>query len=130
MTPPVIKTPRGSINLDPDGKAKLEWDTNFQPRWQKRYSKAQVFVDSEVLRLSEKFTPLLTGILIKSGTLGTEIGSGLVQWIAPYARHQYYLARVPGSATGPLRGPMWFERMKQAYGKKIVAGAKKIAGGG
>jgi hypothetical protein len=78
-----IETPRGVVYHDENMKAVLEWNTNFQPKWQKRYSEAQKFVDSEVLRLCEPYTPLLTGMLIKSGTLGTDIGSGTVQWIAP-----------------------------------------------
>lgn len=134
MTGPIIQTPRGKVFTHTTAKgkvtAKLEWDTNFQPKWQKRYSKAQRFVDSEVLRLSEKYTPLLTSMLIKSGILGTEIGSGLVQWIVPYARPQYYSPREPGSQTGPLRGPHWFARMKFVSGRTIIAGAKRIAGGG
>lgn len=129
MAKPIIQTPRGKVYISPNGKASLEWNTNFQPRWQKRFSQAQKFVDSEILRHCEPFTPLLTGMLIKSGTLGTEIGSGLVQWIAPYARRQYYSPRLPGSQTGPLRGPYWFERMKEIFGRKILAGARKLAGG-
>lgn len=130
MTGPVIKTPRGQISLDPKGRAKLEFNTNFEPRFQRQYTRAQKFVDSEVLRTTEKFIPLLTGTLIKSGILGTEIGSGLVQWIAPYAKPQYYSPRSPGSQTGPLRGPLWFERSKAVNRGAWVSGAKKLAGGG
>jgi hypothetical protein len=130
MTPPKIKTPRGEIVTNKNGKASLTWNTNFQPKWQRKFTQSQIFVDSEVLRLSERFTPLLTGTLIKSGILGTKVGSGLVEWIAPYARWQYYSPRSPGSTTGALRGPFWFERMKQAFGRKIIAGAKRIAGKG
>lgn len=126
---PVIKTPRGQVFVTPQGTAKLEWNTNFQPRWQRQYTAAQKFVDSEVLRLSEPYVPLLTGMLIKSGILGTVIGSGLVQWIAPYARYQYYLKRKTASKTGPLRGPYWFERMKQVHKRDILTGARLIAGG-
>ena len=129
MTGPVIKTPRGSITTT-NMTATLKWNPNFKSKWQDRFTKSQKFVDSEILRLSEKYTPLLTGMLIKSGILGTEIGSGLVQWIAPYATFQYYSPRKPGSQTGPLRGPFWFERMKQVSGRKIVAGARKLAGEG
>jgi len=124
-----IETPRGVVYHDKDMKAVLAWNTNFKPKWQKRYTDAQKFVDSEVLRLCEPYTPLLTGMLIKSGTLGTEIGSGTVQWIAPYARYQYYLVRKTKSQTGPLRGSYWFERMKQVHKRKILAGARKLAGG-
>lgn len=126
---PEIETPRGRVFVTEGGTAKLEWNTNFRPKWQGRYTRAQKFVDSEVLRRSEPMIPLLTGFLIKSGILGTEIGSGLVQWIAPYARRQYYGKRKPGSQTGPLRGPQWFERMKQVHKRDILTQARKIAGG-
>lgn len=129
MTGPVIKTPRGAIFVGKNAKARLQWNTQFR-RWPRQYTRAQMFVDSEVLRLSEPYTPLLTGTLIKTSILGTHIGSGLVEWIAPYSRDQYYLPKRPGSRTGPLRGPKWFERMKTVSGKTIIAGAKKIAGGG
>jgi hypothetical protein len=129
MAPIIIETPRGRVFHNENMEAVLEWNTNFKPKWQKRYSNAQKFVDSEVLRLCEPYVPLLTGMLIKSGILGTEIGSGLVRWIAPYARYQYYLDRKTKSQTGPLRGSLWFHRMKAAHGRKIVKTAKKIAGG-
>ena len=130
MTSPVINTPRGQVIVTNKGKAQLVWSTTFRQKWQGNYSDAQKFVDSEVLRLSEPFTPLLTSMLIKSGTLGTDIGSGTVQWIAPYAKAQYYGHRQPGSQTGPLRGPQWFERMKEINKDKIIAGARRIAGTG
>ena len=129
MAYPVIKTPRGTIAVGPNMTATLEWNPNFQPKRQKDFSAAQKHVDSEIIRLCEPYTPLRTGMLIKSNILGTEIGSGLVQWIAPYARPQYYGTRKPGSETGPLRGPKWFERMKQVHGQTIISGGKRIAGG-
>lgn len=131
MTKPVIETPRGAIVIGSNGKAELKFNPNFAPKWTQRYSRAQLFVDSETLRLSEPFTPLLTGTLVKTGILGTDVGSGVVSWIAPYARRQYYRGRGPGrSQTGPLRGAFWFQRMKDVHGNKIVAGAKKLAGKG
>lgn len=124
-----IETPKGKVVIGPNGKAELKFNPRFGPKWTRRYSQAQKFVDSEVLRYSEPFIPLRTGTMIKTGILGTDIGSGKVQWIAPYSNDQYYSGRKPGtSKTGPLRGRYWFERMKQIHGKKIVAGAKKIAG--
>ena len=128
MTGPVIETPRGKIILDKNGKAELRFSTDFQPKWQGKTTAAQEFIDSEVLRLSEPFTPLLTGTLIKTGVLGTKPGSGVVRWIAPYAKKQYYMKRKPGTETGPLRGPHWFERMKEVHGKRIIDGAKRIMG--
>lgn len=125
-----IQTPRGFVTTNRNGKAELVWHTNFRQKWLKRFTAAQTFVDSEVLRLCQPYIPLRTGMLIMSGILGTEVGSGLVQWIAPYARRQYYSPRKPGSMTGPLRGPFWFERMKRVHRGAILAGAKRLAGGG
>jgi hypothetical protein len=124
-----IRTPRGRVYHDKNGKAVLEFNTNFGQKWMKKFSAAQKFVDSEVLRLCEPFIPLKTSMLIRSGTLGTFIGSGLVRWIAPYARHQYYMVRKNPSQTGPLRGPYWFYRMKEVHGRHIIAGAKRFIGG-
>lgn len=130
MTGPVIETPRGAVAINAYGKAELKFNPSFAPKWTRRYSAAQRFVDSEVLRYSEPFTPLLTGTLIKTGILGTDIGSGTVSWITPYAKRQYYRGRRPGTQqAGPLRGRYWFERMKAVRGQTIIKGAKKIAGG-
>lgn len=130
MTRPTIETPRGKIFIGTSGKARLVWNSTFEQKWQGNYSAAQKFVDSKVLRLCEPFIPLLTSMLIKSGILGTDVGSGTVQWIAPYARAQYYGTRKPGSQSGPLRGPKWFERMKEIHKDKILEGARRIAGRG
>lgn len=125
----VILTPNGIVINEKDTKAELKWNPKFAPKWTRRFSRAQMFVDSEVLRLSEPFIPLRTGTMIKSGILGTKVGSGTVKWIAPYSKRQYRRGRSPGtSSTGPLRGRYWFERMKEVHGKKIITGAKKIAG--
>ena len=51
-------------------------------------------------------TPRRTGVLIKSATLGTVIGSGEINQIAPYARRQYYEHKEKS---------YWFERMKNRH---------------
>lgn len=130
MTAPIIQTPRGTIVLNGNNKAELKFNSNFRNRWQRRYSAAQKFMDNAVLSDCEPYIPLLTGILIKSGILGTDIGSGLVQWITPYAKAQYYRVAKPGTQTGRLRGPQWFARAKAVKRTAWVRGAKKIAGGG
>jgi len=124
-----IETPRGAVFVGPNGKAELKFNPNFGTKQTQKYSRVQKFIDSEVLRQSEPFTPLLTSMLIKSGILGTDIGSGTVSWIAPYAKRQYYKGRRPGTQqAGPLRGRFWFERMKAVRGDSIISGAKKLAG--
>lgn len=122
----VVDTPRGQIYTHRTGNgtviSRLEWAGGMAPRIEQNLSKAQCFVDSEVLRLSNPLTPRLSGALIKSGTLGTVIGSGEVTYSAPYARRQYYEHKGQG-----LRGPKWFERMKSANKDKILEGAERIA---
>ncbi len=137
-----IETPKGTIIKTKNGKAKLTWNPNFSDKWQGRYTDAQKFVDSEVLRLSDPYIPMQSGMLKKSGILGTTIGTGEVVWNAPYARYLYYgkvmVGRAPKKVTSakltyhgaPMRGAFWFERMKKDKGKQILDKAALIAGGG
>lgn len=139
-----IQTPRGRIiEVQTKGgkqKVVLEWNPNFQSKWNGKFSRAQKYVDNEVLRLSDKYTPFKTGFLKKSGALGTEIGSGEVQYIAPYSRYQYYgkvmVGRPPKQVTNknlqytgaPQRGAKWFEVMKVNHKEDIFRGARRIVG--
>lgn len=129
MDGPEIKTPRGEIIVIKAGNARLVWSSSFQNKWPGQYSRAQQYVDSEVLRLSAPLIPLRTAMLIKSGQLGTLIGSGEVRWIAPYARTQYYDTST-SRPYDPQRGAFWFERMKAIHSTEIINGAKRKAGGG
>lgn len=123
-----ISTPRGRVitvkTKSGVAKAQLEWDPGFGNEKSQEFSRAQMFVDSECLRYCDPLTPRDTGMLIKSGTLGTVIGSGSLQYLAPYARRQYYEHRGNGQ-----RGSLWFERMKIAHKETIRKGAADIVGG-
>lgn len=125
----IVTTPRGQIirTTTKSGavKAELSWNQNFAPQKSQNFTRAQKFVDSEALRYCSAMVPFQTGMLDKSGKLGTVIGSGNVQYIAPYARTQYYDTATsrPYDAN---RGAKWFERMKVAYKKDILSGAKKL----
>lgn len=93
--------------------------------------KAQMYVDSEVIRCCDKYVPMYTSALKKSGTTSTVIGSGMVHYDTPYARKNYYENRgrgIQGTAKGGLRGKEWFERMKPDHLDGILKGVKKIAG--
>lgn len=124
----VIDTPRGQIVTinTPSGiaRAEIKWASGFAQKKSSDLSNAQEFVDSECLRYMNPLTPRLTGVLIKSGTLGTVIGSGEIEYVAPYARKQYYEHKGSGQ-----RGPKWFERMKASHKETIRKGAAKISGG-
>lgn len=108
-----IKNPRGATIQGKNGKAQLIWNAGCAPRVNEVLSRKQEIIDSKVLRLCAPMVPKRTGALERSGTLGTVIGSGEVQYIAPYARAQYYNTSQTRSYDA-RRGGMWFERMKVA----------------
>lgn len=132
----------------------LAWKQVFGKDCTQRFKDAQSFVDSECIRLMVPYTPMLNGILMKSPVLGTDIGSGHIYYLSPYARYQYYGKLMVSSITGsayasmgeskvltnvdlvhnktakhPLAGPFWFERMKAERGAQILRGAAKYSGG-
>lgn len=93
--------------------------------------KVQKYVDNAVERYCDKYIPYRSGALARSVKC-TVIGSGVVKYNAPYARQQYYHNAgrgTQGTASGGLRGRLWFERMKAVYKKAILEGAKRISGG-
>lgn len=114
-----IETPRGIIKTYTvkSGKlagrtiARLTWAPEFKPDKEKGFANAQEFVDSECIRHMNPETPRRTGVLVKSATLGTVIGSGEINQIAPYARRQYYEHRTK---------KLWFERMKNKHKDSIL----------
>lgn len=125
-----IETPRGCIVKNDKNKAELQWNKGFEKQKTSQFNKVQMFIDSEVLRLCDPYVPKDTGMLIKSGILGTVIGSGEVIYIAPYAQNQYYNNKGTGNHNkSGLRGPFWFERMKADHKNEIFEGAKKIVKG-
>ena len=120
-----IRSPRGAIIQGSNGRVQLIWNNGCAPKMNAVLSKKQEIIDSEVLRRCAPLVPKRTGALERSGTLGTVIGSGEVQYIAPYARAQYYNTSQTRSYD-PRRGGMWFERMKVSYKQDILAGAQKL----
>ncbi len=146
-----IETPQGYIVATKGKKGvgcRLVWNEGFRGKWQGKIDNAQKFVDSECIRRMDKYTPMLSGMLVKSATLGTKIGQGVIKQIAPYAKYQYYGKLMVSSKTGsswskgekkvltktdlkynksvhPLAGAFWFERMKTDHLNAILKGAQK-----
>lgn len=128
----LITTPRGTLYQDFDTsggvKCKLEWNPGFGREMTQNFSRAQMFIDNEVLKFCASRVPFDTGMLEMSGTLGTVVGSGEVAFLVPYAATQYY-----NTATFRpydfMRGGQWFERGKADERERILRGANRIAGG-
>jgi len=115
--------------------------------------RVQKFIDNECIKYMKEYTPMVSGMLADSVTLGTVIGSGKIVYASPAARYLYYgklmVSKETGSAyakhgeskvltgkdleynkgTNPKAGKLWFERMKADHKKDILAGARNIAGG-
>lgn len=113
----------------------ITFDPNFKQRAEKNFEQAQKYVDSEALRHSDPYVPMLTGTLKKSGVSGTVIGSGVIRYTAPYAEKQYYTNAGRGKQGTTkhnshnykcLRGKFWFERMKADHKDEILRGLKEF----
>ena len=121
-----IETPRGTILQTGEYSCELVWNAGFGAERTGMFDRKQMIVDSEVLRYCSPFIPLRTGMLEKSGTLGTVIGSGEVKYITPYARFQYYQTSETRSYDkSGRRGAKWFERMKPAHKADILRAAER-----
>lgn len=126
-----IDTPRGSIvqvrTKAGTVAARLKWSGDFGQRRTRQFMSAQVAVDSEVLRYNAAYVPFVTGMLEKSGRLGTLLGTGEVRYSAPYAKPQYYKT-MPWRSYDAQRGGKWFERMKLRHKTAILRAAQAKAG--
>lgn len=111
----------------------ITFDPNFTDNAEKKFERKQKYIDSEVLRVSDPYVPKLSGNLIKSGIEGTVIGSGVVEYTAPYAKDQYYNNAGRGidglnalNGAKGLRGAFFFDRMKADHKDEILEGVKKV----
>ena len=77
-------------NLDYNGVFEFKWSPDFVSVMDKRFKKAQEYIDNACIRLMVPYTPMRTGLLMESVKLGTVIGSGELVYLSPYARYLYY----------------------------------------
>ena len=129
-----IETPRGKLYPVKRGSGRvtctLRWNPGFRNERTRAFTDAQSYVDSEVLRLCGPYVPFQTGMLMRSGELGTVIGSGEVRYIATYSHRLYYGTHFHFDQTAhPRAGAMWFDRMKVDHADSILRGAAALAGG-
>jgi hypothetical protein len=127
--PHSITTPRGSIvhitTKEGEVKAVLKWNPGFGQAYTTKFGKTQLFIDKRIVDQIEPYTPMRTTMMIKSLYLGSVFGSGLIRYLAPYAKKQYYLGRTPGTASnGNLRGRQWFARWKAEKGDSFKASVR------
>ncbi|MPN49115.1 hypothetical protein SDC9_196728 [bioreactor metagenome] len=88
--------------------------------------KVQTFIDSEAVRLMEKYTPKRTGAMRDSVYSASQFGTGELNQNTPYSRKQYYDDTIPHRG---ITTHHWFEAMKSNGGvAKILNGAARLAG--
>lgn len=112
----------------------------------------QRYIDNAVIKQMEPYIPRADNggfLSTKAALLGTKIGSGLVHMNGPYAKFQHYGKVMIYEPTGstyaprgekkvvtetdlkyngaPMRGAMFFNRMKAAKGQDILRGAQAVA---
>lgn len=129
-----IETPRGKLVQihfkNGNVSCRLTWNPGFGSQRSAKFQDVQSFVDSEVLRYCGPYVPFQTGMLMRSGDLGTVIGSGEVSYIAPYAHRLYYGVNFHfDTSAHPSAGALWFERAMIDHKADILRGAAKLAGG-
>jgi hypothetical protein len=110
-------------------------EINFNPatvaaRIKGNSTRAQKWLDNEVLKDCTPYVPRITGALEHSGIDGTTIGEGLIQYNSPYAKRQYYGYFNHSTQSHPQACRMWFEVAKAAHKNTWLAGAKALGGGG
>ena len=129
-----IETPRGKlVQIKFKGgrvSCRLTWNRDFGPRRTSQFQSVQEYVDAAVLRYCRPYVPMQSGFLMRSGDLGTVIGSGEVSYIAPYAHRLYYgVSFTFDTSAHPSAGALWFERAMIDHKADILRGAAKLAGG-
>jgi len=73
----------------------------------------QPILDTQVLKDSNYYAPMDTGNLMSSGITGSKIGSGQLQWTAPYAKKMYYgVGYKFDLSANPNAQAKWFEKAK------------------
>lgn len=111
-----------------DLNAQFQW--NDRNRIPQNIERAQKYLDSQVLKDTDKYVPMRTGNLAKSGIIGTVIGSGELEYAAPYARKVYYGVNINFSKSRhPLACAKFFEASKAVNKNAWIAEVRRIAGG-
>ena len=89
--------------------------------------RAQYALDNQVLTDTNNFVPFDSGALIKSSSIASQPGKGVVKWQTPYARVQYYSRPNKSGANNPRATMRWFEAAKAAYLRNWIQVAKRAA---
>ena len=126
-----ITTPKGRVYQYKDKagevKVQIEWNKGFGDDWTDHLNTVQAQFDMEVLRLTDPYVPMQTGMLRRSAQLASNIGSGELVWNTPYAAEQYYHTS-KSRGYSPTAGAYWGDRMKADNLTHLANFARKAVG--
>lgn len=114
----------GEIKVPANNSSGITWNASTEASLKRKFSNAQAVVDNDCLRFMNPLTPMRTGAMIQSATIGTVIGSGEIVYNSPYARRQYYNNQ-GGSPAHPQAKGYWFETMKASHKDDILRDAQE-----
>ena len=142
-----VKFPKGKILLDKEGKAYLEYNKNYENKFNTELNQGQVFLDETVAKELSKYVSFKSGTQSLSIIIATDFGSGIVRIAVPYARFQAYGKVMVGEQShrawakkgerkivtnkdlkyhsGGIRGKFPFERMKADKKASILSQTAK-----
>lgn len=142
MATPKISFPKGAIYLDNKGKAKFEYNQNYENKFNNELNLVQMFLDEAVAKELMKYVPFKSGMMALSIPASSDYGSGFISISVPYARFQVYGKVMVGENShtpwakkgerkvltsqdlkyhgGGIRGKFPFERMKADKSKSIL----------
>lgn len=89
---------------------------NVTGRIQKNIQAAQHILDQQVIKDSNYYIPLDTGMLRDSALNASKVGEGRLYWNTPYARKLYYNPQYKFSKDkNPNARGLWFEAAKSVH---------------
>jgi hypothetical protein len=92
-------------------------------------SRAQQWLDAQVIKDTEPFVPMIKGTLYQSAHQST-IGSGEIKYRTRYARAQYYGLPNKTKSRHPQATMRWFEHAKATHRQSWLSMCKKMFGMG
>lgn len=104
-------------------------------RVEDRIYAAQLWLDEDVAKESNEFCPVDQGTLRNSVYRHSKFGSGLLKWVTPYARRQYYGIKKDGSGfnyatvPNPKATSRWFEKAKTQHLSRWIQKVQDIISG-
>lgn len=115
-----ITQPRNETHKTSIGTMEIKWSPAAASNISKDLNSKQKAIDAEVIRLCDPLVPKQTGALAASA----RANDGVVEYVAPYARAQYY-GTAESRSYDTKRGGKWFQRMKTASADQILQKIKK-----